>query len=166
LAQILSVDPKFIVPKQGNWFNPQDTPIAADKPDTWIAYSIDKGTPINIPMMVTVESTSTVASYTASVTWYISKVEIQLVGKRAEDLARTMSHWLNRQDVKDAFNAIDCELMADNGSYKVVTYYQDGLNTQLGFQVVLMVLNSDVIKSSQEPWTASDPVAFFKQGGN
>ena len=166
LAQILSVDVKYIVPKQGNWFNPQDTAIATDKPDTWIAYNIDKGTPRNISMLLTSEATLTEDAYTASVTWYISKVELQFVGKRAEDIARTVPHWLNREDVKNAFRAIDSELMADDGSYKVVAYSQDGLNNQLSFQVVIMVLNSDVIKTSQEPWTASDPVDFFKQGGN
>ena len=37
LAAILSVDQKYVVPKQGNWFNPQE---ANANIENWCAYQI------------------------------------------------------------------------------------------------------------------------------
>jgi hypothetical protein len=162
LAQILSINPKYIVPKQGSWFNPQDVAIGADKPDTWVAFNIDIGQPRNIPMLM---ETDTIPVTLSAVTWYVGSVEIQFVGTRAEELAQTVPQWLIRSDVKTAFGAIDAELMADNTAYKVATYYQDGLNTQLAFRVTIKVFHSSAIPTAQVPWTGTDPVAIFKQGG-
>lgn len=160
LAQILSIDAKYIVPKQGNWFNPQDTPVATDKPDTWLAYNIDEGVPRNLPMLL--ETTD--ETKMASVVWMIGKVELQFVGKRAEEIAQTVPHWIHRRDVKDAFASIGAELMADDAYYRVHTYYQDGLNTQLAFGVSLKVLHSTVIETTQAHWVAGDPISFFMGG--
>ena len=159
LAQVLSIDSKYIIPKQGNWFNPQDTPVATDKPDTWIAYNIDMGVPRNLPMLM-----ETTTGSLASVVWNLGSAEIQFVGKRAEELAQTLPHWIHRRDVKDAFAAIGAELMADDTAYKVHTYYQDGLNTQLAFRVTLKIMHSTVIETAQTHWEAGDPIEFFKGG--
>jgi hypothetical protein len=154
LAAILLIDPKYIVPKQGNWFNPQDIELGENKPDTWVAFKIRKGEPVNMPMLQPVTDHP---DRLASVSWYISFCDIQFNGKRAELLAQSVAHWIHRADVKAQLRTIDAEMMASDTSYKVDSYYQDGLNTNLAFRVTIKVFHTSAIETNQTRWLATDP---------
>ena len=46
LATIFAVDPMYVLPRQGNWFNPQDMLPTAEKPKTWVAFDIEFDKPL------------------------------------------------------------------------------------------------------------------------
>lgn len=142
LVATLSVDERYIVPKQGNWFNPQDMLPTEQKPSTWIAYRISKAVPKMIPFL---EEDS---DGQRSGELFISKVDLQIVGTEAEELAQSMSHWLRRQDVKTAFENIDAVLLADRFSYYVLDFYQDGGNNILSYNVSFSVLWASFLSST------------------
>ena len=148
LATILSVDPKYIVPKQGNWFNPQDMLPTEEKPLTWVAYRISRAKPRIIPVLVEDEDGK------RSFTFIVSKVDLQIVGTRAEALAESVAHWMRRQDVRDAFELIDASLMAQDFTTSVLDFYQDGANNILSYNVSFYVVWESVI----EPDDSGDPV--------
>lgn len=141
LATIFSVDAKYIVPKQGNWFNPQDMLPTEEKPLTWVAFRISKARPRMIPVLI--EDIDGVRS----VQVIISRVDLQIVGTRAEELAASVSHWLRRQDVKDAFATEDAELIAQDFSVTALDFYQDGANNILSYNVRISVLWESVIEA-------------------
>lgn len=148
LATIFSVDPKYIVPKQGNWFNPQDMLPSAERPLTWIAFRISRAKPAMIPVLI--EDTDG----KRSVNFIVSSVDLQIVGTRAEELSASTAHWLRRQDVLNAFELIDASLMAENFSYYVLDFYQDGGNNILSYNVSFRVIWESVI----EPEDSGDPL--------
>ena len=107
LVTILGVDPDYVVPKQGNWFNPQGTENSAQKPRTWCAFRING------------ERNVTLAHYTSdatpknySVVHKTGQLSLQFVGDKAEDLANSVAHWIHRQDVQDAFAVYDGKIFA------------------------------------------------------
>jgi hypothetical protein len=152
LVSILSIDPKFIIPKQGNWFNPQDTLLEGDKPDTWVAFKVNRGKPIVVPFLQESD-----ANIQTSITWFKGWAELQFMGIRGEDIAQSVPHWPHRADVKLAFGAINAELMTTDLSYKTYSYYQDGLNSVLAYRVTLNILHSSCIETAQEPWMTTVP---------
>lgn len=152
LAAILSIDPEFIIPKQGNWFNPQDILMGAKKPDTWVAFKVNRGKPVVVPFLQTLDDDSQ-----ASITWLKGWAEIQFMGIRGEDLAQNVAHWPHRSDVKDAFRSIDAELMNTDLSYKTYSYYQDGLNSVLAYRVTINILHANYVVTAQDSWLATVP---------
>ena len=78
LARILSVDEQFIVPKQGNWYNPQETDNA---PDTWCAYVIRANTPLTVPFYVKSKD----GKINSAATQKIATIDLQFVGGQAEE---------------------------------------------------------------------------------
>lgn len=158
LASVLSLDPSRIVPKQGNWFNPQDVAVGKNqKPDTWCAFLIGRGIPINVPMLMSTDDEHTSMS---SVQWFKGYIELNFIGTQSEEMAQSVPHWIHREDVKTAFRAIDAELMADDAVYKTDTYYQEGLNNTLVRRVSIKVLYSSWIKTDQVRWVVTDGGLF------
>ena len=49
LATILACDSKYVIPRQGNWYNPQDNTADPLKPDTWCGYAIEDEDPFDQP---------------------------------------------------------------------------------------------------------------------
>lgn len=77
LARILSGDERFIVPKQGNWRNPQE---ADNAPDTWCAYIIRSNKPVTVPFYVQGDGGRT----NNAATQKIATIDIQAVGEQLE----------------------------------------------------------------------------------
>jgi hypothetical protein len=154
LAKITSISSEFIVPKQGNWFNPQDILVDGKKPDTWIAFKVRQGKPITLPMTQPMDETG---DKWASVTWFKGQAEVQFLGVHGEAYAQNVPHWVHRDDVKAAFRDIGAELMASETGYKSDSYYQDGLNTVLAYRVTLNILHSNVVELNKERWSTSVP---------
>ena len=135
LAQILSVDPKYVVPKQGNWWNPQ-----AKDPniDTWCAYQIRRNRPRTTPFYEV--GTTNNQKVNSVAVQKIAEIDLQFVGQKSEELANSVAMWPLRSDVKAQFQTVQGAIM--NGEYDAVSsvFYQEGGNTVLAWNVSFRVL--------------------------
>jgi hypothetical protein len=156
LAQIFSLDidedsvEQFIVPKQGNWWNPQDYIPNPDKPKTWIAYLMRDAIPRSTAIYL--KSTEEEGGPPVALVPNISMRELQFVGDLAEDLAQSVQFWLRSTKVSSLFAEQGAQLLADNlGKYTVSAFHQDGLNDVLAYNVVfgLQWGNSKVSEQDQ-----------------
>ena len=135
LAQILSVNPKYVVPKQGNWWNPQakDANIA-----NWCAYQIRRNRPRTTPFYEV--GTTNNQKVNSVAVQKIAEIDLQFVGPKSEELANSVSMWPLRSDVKAQFQTVQGAIM--NGEYDAVSsnFYQEGGNTVLAWNVSFRVL--------------------------
>ena len=135
LAQILLVDPKYVVPKQGNWWNPQakDANIA-----NWCAYQIRRNRPRTTPFYEV--GTTNNQKVNSVAVQKIAEIDLQFVGPKSEELANSVSMWPLRSDVKAQFQTGQGAIM--NGEYDAVSsvFYQEGGNTVLAWNVSFRVL--------------------------
>ena len=144
LAQILSVDPKYIVPKQGNWFNPQE---ANANIENWVAYQIRRNRPRTTPFY---EVGSNLNQKVNSVAVQkIAEIDLQFVGPRSEELANSVAMWPLRSDVKAQFQTVQGAIM--NGEFDAVSsnFMQDGNNTVLAWNVSFRVLWYSILDTNQ-----------------
>lgn len=165
LAQIYSADEmapvtNIIVPKQGNWWNPQDYIPNPDKPTTWIAFLMRDGTPRSTPIYIQADQTEEAVSPISMVP-NVSWVELQFVGDKAEELAQSLQHWSRMSKVVGLFMAEGAQLMAqDLGKYTVSSFYQDGLNSVLAYNAVFGLQWGNNLASEQ------DQLLFAEMGGD
>ena len=135
LAYILGVDPKYVVLRQGTWFNPQALiDNVQGKPNTWVGYRIKNAKPRSLPYQ-TSDPYDPLNPY--DIVFYTSDVDIQIVGNTAQQLAESFSHWLDRQDVMTTFAGMDCQLMGINGGYTVTEFFNGGAEYAARSNVVL-----------------------------
>lgn len=139
LASILSVDPKYIVPKQGNWWNPQE----AEKPDTWCAYIIRSNTPRTAPFYVELNGQQTVCVQK------IATIDLQFVGQQSEEIAQSISAWALRSDVQEQFKTVGGAILYDGLEARSVNFYQDGTNNILSWNVTIRVIWTQTINANQ-----------------
>ena len=150
LAQILSVDPKYVVPKQGNWWNPQakDANIA-----NWCAYQIKRNRPRTAPQYDVGSSTTnnTTTKVNGVAVLKISDIDLQFVGPQSEDLANSVAMWPLRSDVKTQFAQVHGAIM--NNEYDAISspFHQDGANTVMAWNVTIQVLWWSILDTSQGP---------------
>lgn len=141
LAAITSVDERFIVPKQGNWWNPQDR---RGKPDTWCAYAIRGNRPRTLPYYLEEkEGTNSV------VVEKIATIDLQFVGPQAEAMAQSVSAWPLRSDVQQQFKNVRGAIMNDTYEARSSNFYQDGMNGVMAWNVTIKVLWNHVIDTDQ-----------------
>ena len=133
LAQITSVDERFIVPKEGRWWNPQD--LKNIKPNTWCAYVISSKKPRTYPFFHS-ESGITDSVFTEK----IATIDLQFVGLQAEEIADSVALWPLREDVKKAFAEVRGSVLPDDITAVSSNFYQDGSNTVLAWNVTIRVL--------------------------
>lgn len=98
LAEILSVDESHVVPKQGNWWNPQREKANIAN---WCSYRIKSNNPRTAPFYV--EEKDGVES---AAVMKIASVELQFVGPDSEQLAYSVAFWPLRADVKEQLKKI------------------------------------------------------------
>lgn len=140
---------RYIVPKQGNWYNPQDR----DKLSTFVAFILRKSSTVAMPYY----KNETGPNRNTSVSLKKGMLEMQIVGDASEVLADSISHWLHRADVLSEFNTVNCQLMADEfGAYEVSNFSQAGLNTVLAYNVRCPLQWISIIDASQDQITESD----------
>jgi hypothetical protein len=150
LVQGFGADPKFVVPKQGNWWNPQDRAKDGQKPATWCAYRIASSRGRSIPFYQIVEQESPIPDLNVSTAYMISVIEVQLIGELAEVSAMSIAHWLNREDLKLALDNVNAQFMASGlGDYIVSNYSQDGENTVLAYNSKIMIQWASTIDTAQ-----------------
>lgn len=150
LAAILSVDEKYIVPKQGNWWNPQ-------KPGAnianWCAYKIRSNRPRTVPFYTeTTPSTPGAKAENSVCVLKIASVELQFVGPQSEELAQSVAMWPLRGDVKVQLQAVRGSIMYEDFTAIPSDFYQEGNNTVVAWNVPdLKILWYDTLPTSQKP---------------
>lgn len=147
LAQILSVDEAFIVPKQGNWWNPQET---LGKPDTWCAYQIRSNRPVTAPYFSEGKTGNRV------LVDKIATIDLQFVGPQAEAIAQSVAYWPNRVDVARAFAGTQGAVMYTDMEAKSVGFYQEGANNVLSWNTSFKVHWVQVLDTGQTRITGAD----------
>lgn len=140
LAQILSVNTKYIVPKQGNWWNPQEE---VNSPHTWCAYLIRSNRPRTAPFYVSFNNQNLLAVEK------IATIDLQFVGEKSEDIAQSVAMWTNRSDVQEALAQVHGAIMYNDMEAKSSPFYQDGNNTVMAWNVTIRVLWYDVAETTQ-----------------
>lgn len=158
LAGIFGLDPQYVVPLQGNIFNPQAGEPNPARPKTWCGFRIDGERTVTIPHWVPAGTPAT----NWSVVHKTAQLSLQFVGDAAEDLANSVAHWTHYSAVQDAFAAYDGKVFADSGDVIVTDFDQQGVNTVLAFNVRVRVVWADEIDSQQvrpmEPVVFTTPV--------
>lgn len=144
LAAITSVDTKFIVPKQGNWWNPQDQLV---RPDTWCAYLIRSNRPRTVPFYNQKNTTSGKVNDVAVLK--IATIDLQFVGPKAEDIAQSVAFWPLRADVKAQFEKVQGAIMNDDMEAKSSNFYQAGNNSVIAWNVTIRVMWYHEIQTTQ-----------------
>lgn len=144
LAAITSVSQDHIVPKQGNWWNPQEN---AGNIENWIAYQIRSNKPKIAPFYVETEKNGSPVNSVA--VQKIAIIDLQFVGPDSEDLAQNVSMWPLRSDVKEAFQTIRGAIMYTDMDAQSSTFYQDGNNTVVSWNVQIEVNWYSVLDTNQ-----------------
>ena len=148
LAAVLSVDPKYVVPKQGNWWNPQAKDANVEN---WCAYQIRRNRPRTVPFYQ--EGKNTVNNATAPVNSVavlkIADIDLQFVGPQSEELANSVAMWPFRSDVKAQFQTVHGAIMNDEFDAISSPFSQEGANTVMAWNVSISVLWYSILDSSQ-----------------
>lgn len=144
LARVLSVDPKYIVPKQGNWWNPQD---ANANIANWCAYAIRRSTPRTVPLYH--EETVNGQAVNMAATERIATIDLQFVGPDSETLANSVAFWPLRSDVADEFRAVRGAVMNDGLEADSSPFWQEGDNAVTAWNVTIKVLYWQTINTAQ-----------------
>ena len=148
LAAVLSVDPKYVVPKQGNWWNPQskDANIA-----NWCAYQIRRNRPRTAPFYQ--EGSKRVNNATTPVNSVavlkIAEIDLQFVGPQSEELANSVAMWPFRSDVKAQLQQVHGAIMTDEYDAVSSIFYQEGANTVMAWNTNIRVLWYSILDTSQ-----------------
>ena len=143
LARILSVDAKYIVPKQGNWWNPQDKDrnIA-----TWCAYRIKSNRPRTAPFYKELTE-----GKNSAVILKLATIELQFVGIQSEELAQSVALWPLRGDVQSELQNVHGSILAEDLTAIPSDFYQEGNNTVVAWNIPeLKVLWYDVLETGQQ----------------
>lgn len=155
LAAVLSVDPKYVVPKQGNWWNPQDKEANIAN---WCAYQIKRNRPRITPFYQ--EGSNKVNNVTTPVNSVavlkIAEIDLQFVGPQSEELAQSVSMWPFRSDVKSEFQKVHGAIMNDEYDAISSHFHQDGANTVMAWNVTIQVLWYSILDTNQGRMPALD----------
>jgi len=155
LAQILSnslkVNEAYIVPKQGNWWNPQE---ALTKPDTWCAYVIRSNKPVTAPYFSKGESGQQPVN--RAMVDKIATIDLQFVGPQAETIAQSVALWPHRVDVAAAFATVQGAVMYTDMDARSASFYQDGANNVLSWNTSIKVHWVQELDTSQGLITGAD----------
>lgn len=142
----------LIVPKQGNWLNPQS---ADTKAATWIGYLIRENPTVLAPRSFSYTN-SDGAAETEHVVTHVATIDLQFVGVNAEQWAQSVCLWDSRDDVADAFLPVSGQLMQRKRNVVAVPYWQDGGNTIFSFNVTIQVVWANVKTITATKWDLSD----------
>ena len=151
LAAVLSVDPKYVVPKQGNWWNPQDKEANIAN---WCAYQIKRNRPRTAPFYD--EGTNSGQPVNGVAVLKIAEIDLQFVGPQSEELAQSVSMWPFRSDVKTEFQKVHGAIMTDEYDAISSHFHQDGANTVMAWNTTIRVLWYSILDTNQGPMPALD----------
>ena len=148
LAQVLSVDQKYIGPKQGNWYNPQE---ANANIANWCAFRIKSSRPRTAPYYQETEKNRT-AQNTVCIE-KIADIELQFIGPQSETLAQSVCMWPMRSDVQAQFKTVQGAVMYDDFNAMSSFFAQEGANTVTAWNVSFRVLWVQTLDTTQNKLT-------------
>ena len=150
LAAIFNVQEKYIVPKQGNWFNPQE---ANANIENWCAYQIRQNRPRTVPFYNTGTQTSgqSTTKVNGVAVLKIAEIDLQFVGPQSEELASSIAMWPFRTDVAAQFKTVQGAIMNDEYNAISSPFMQDGNNTVMAWNTTVRVLWYSIADTSQSP---------------
>ncbi len=144
LAAILSVDQKYVVPKQGNWFNPQEANLNIEN---WCAYQIRQNRPRTLPFYDAGTEGNTQKN--AGAVLKIANIELQFVGPKSEQLANSVAFWSLRSDVQEQLAQVHGAIMNDEYDAISSIFSQDGNNTVMAWNTSVRVKWYDILETNQ-----------------
>lgn len=126
---------KYIVPLQGNWYNPT---TEKESKNTWVGYVIDY-----TDFGVNAVNLGTAIQRTGR-----SQVHLTFIGPAAEEMANSVVFWPYRADVVSEFKKYPGVL--DNKAMRVFTslYMQEGAASTLCYNVNLTVSYNETMEIS------------------
>lgn len=150
LATIFNVNEKYIVPKQGNWFNPQEADVNIEN---WCAYQIRQNRPRTVPFYNVGEQSSgqTTTKVNGVAVLKIAEIDLQFVGPQSEDLANSIAMWPFRTDVATQFKTVQGAIMNDEYDAISSPFMQDGNNTVMAWNTTVRVLWYSIADTNQGP---------------
>ena len=151
LAAILSVDEKYIVPKQGNWWNPQRQGANVAN---WCAYRIKSNLPRTAPCYKVFEKTvnNSATEVNSVAVLKLATVELQFVGSQSEELAQSVAMWPLRTDVKNELAKVKGSIMYESFEAISSDFYQEGNNSVIAWNVPnVKILWWDTLETNQQP---------------
>jgi hypothetical protein len=162
LAAVLSVDPKYVVPKQGNWWNPQDKKANIAN---WCAYQIKRNRPRTLPFYQEGKRVNNPATpVNSAAVLKIAEIDLQFVGPQSEALANSVAMWPLRTDVKSEFKKVHGAIMNDEYDAVSSTFHQEGGNTVTAWNVPnVKVLWYSITDTSQGRMPGLDLEGNIKQ---
>jgi hypothetical protein len=143
-ATIFDIDEAYIVPKQGNWFTPQAALELLEKPMTWLGYLITKDSPVSTPgydVDVDVDDNP----IQVLVTQCIVEIELNFIGTRAEECAKSVKNWVYRSDVEAQLARINGRMMNTDCVATPFNYIQEGMNTTLAWNVNFKIARKSIM---------------------
>ncbi len=143
LATILSVDESHVVPKQGNWWNPQGD----GNVENWCAYKIKSNRPRTAPFYN--EGTENGQATNAAAILKSAEIELQFVGPQSEDLAQSVALWPLRSDVQEQFKKVQGAIMLEDNTAFSSFFAQDGANSITAWNVTVSVLWYSIMETGQ-----------------
>ena len=147
LATAFSLDERFVVPKEGNWYNPQNE----GGPSTWVSFVKRDSVPKLFPYYGFNGNSAPV-----SLVLKTSEVSLQIIGDIAEELAESVTHWIQRTDIYELFKAYDAAVFV-GGLGRVITsnVSQPGRNDVLAYNVGFKVQWESAIQTINEKVTSA-----------
>jgi len=156
LALVLGVPAQYVVPLQGNWYNPTAAENNPLKPKTWCAYKFQSHRPRVLAHFV---PDSVPAIW--SVQEKISRLIMQFVGDIAEDLANDVGHWTHDELVRTALALFDGTLLGVSGEATSSIFDMEGGNVVTAWNVWADIGWADEVPTGQGKWP---PLIKFAPG--
>jgi hypothetical protein len=148
LAAILSVNEKYVVPKQGNWFNPQE---ANANIENWCAYQIRQNRPRTLPFydVGTQRQGQVETKVNGGAVLKIADIDLQFVGPRSEELANSVAFWPLRSDVQTQFKTVQGAILNDEYDAVSSFFMQEGNNTVMAWNTSIRVQWYSLLDTNQ-----------------
>jgi hypothetical protein len=154
IAAILNFPPAYVVPRQGNWWNPQDSAALlqavlpnTQRPNTWCAFALEDENPIDLPHYVQ-------DSATPPNNWAVqhckAMLAIQVVGTNAKAIASSVGLWLINEVAQAQFALVDGRITGSPGRLSAVDFLQDGNNTVLAYTKRIGVIYAVEVPTGQD----------------
>lgn len=137
---------KFIVPLQGNWYNPSQT----QRLDNWIGYVIDS---METDVSIINRGDDGRRYYRNCQT----TIHLSFMGVKAETMAQSVLFWLARLDVQSIMDK-KYKGVINNKRFEVYSslYMQEGLNSQLCWNVEFSLQHCIMVDSESPVLTKAD----------
>lgn len=131
---------QYIVPLQGNWYNPSQE----QKLDNWIGYVINS---LRTNVSIVNRGDDGRRYYRNCQT----EIHLSFIGKNAEEMAYSVLHWLARADVQSIFDKKYKGVM-NNKELEIYSslYQQEGLNSTLCWNIDFS-LQHNLMLDSESP---------------